>query len=275
MRGYFKPDFYPLLVFFLLSLRPLPAYTQSTDSLVIPLWPEGAPGSAGRAQEEELAKDWWVKNIHRPSLTGFFPDPNIANGTSVIICPGGGHSALVFNAEGVDAAKFFTRLGVTAFVLKYRLAREEGSPYQLDVHVPMDAWRALRLVRSRAQEWRLNPARVGMMGFSAGGEVVAAIAYQNGQGPVQAPDPIDRQNGKPSFQILVYPGPLWIPTSLPADAPPAFMVAAIDDACCSGPVIQLLNLYHAAHLPAEAHIFAQGKHAFNMGQRSTLISLKT
>lgn len=267
--------FKPVLILFILNAGTSWTTANSLDSLVLPLWSGVAPGSEGRSHEAELAKDWWVKNIHSPSLTAYFPDPALANGTSVIICPGGGHRELVFNAEGVDAAKFFNRLGITAFILKYRLAREEGSPYQLDVHVPMDAWRAVRLVRHKAKEWRLNPERIGLMGFSAGGEVVASIAYKNGQGDAGLPDPVDRENGKPSFQILVYPGPLWIPASLPGDAPPAFMVTAIDDACCSGTVLKLLSLYHAAHLSAEAHIYAQGKHAFNMGQRSTLITLKT
>lgn len=240
----------------------------------IPLWPAGAPGFEHRKDEPERAKDWWVKNIHQPSITAFFPPKGKANGTAVLICPGGGHKALVYNSEGKRAAEFFNRHGITAFVLKYRLAREEGSPYSLEKHVRQDAYRAMRLVRSRAAEWNLMEGRIGMMGFSAGGELVAQVAYTPGQGKAKAKDPIDRLNGQPDFQILVYPGPLFMPEKVPADAPPAFMIAAIDDECCSAPVIELLQKYHTAKIPAEAHVFSQGQHAFNMGYRSESIAVK-
>jgi acetyl esterase/lipase len=133
----------------------------------------------------------------------------------------------------------------------------------------------MRLIRENAAEWKIDPKRVGIMGFSAGGEVAAMIAYADGKGDPQAADRIDRNNGKPDFQILVYPGTFGIPGSLPPDAPPVFMIAAIDDDCCAAPIIQLLKLYKDAKIPAEAHIYAQGKHAFNMGQRATLKTLKT
>ncbi len=241
---------------------------------VIHLWPNGAPGFEDRKDEPEQAQDWWVKNVHNPSVTVFLPPKEKANGTAVVIFPGGGHRTLVFNSEGRDAAVFLNSLGITAFALKYRLAREENSPYSLDVHPQQDAYRAIRLVRHRAKEWGIDPGKVGVMGFSAGGEVAAFVAYGSGAGDPSAKDPIDRESGKPDFQILVYPGPLGVPDSIQADAPPAFMVAAIDDACCSGPVISLLNKYHAAQVPAEVHIYGKGGHAFNMGYRSSLLTLR-
>lgn len=247
------------------------AYAQE----VISLWENGAPGFEKLKNEPEQAKDWWVKNIHNPSVTVFLPPPEIANGTAVIICPGGGHRELVFNPEGRDAALFFNKLGVTAFVLKYRLAREPNSPYQLNVHVPQDAYRAMRLVRSKAKTWNIDLNRIGMMGFSAGGEVVEFVAYGNGDGDPAAKDPIDRENGKPNFQILIYPGPLGVPETVPADAPPAFMLAANDDACCAGPIVDLLAKYRKASVPIEVHLYTKGAHGFNMGQRSELTSVKT
>ncbi len=240
----------------------------------IPLWPNGAPGSESRKNEPEQAKDWWVKNIHNPSVTVFLPAKEKATGAAVVICPGGGHRALVYNSEGRDAAVFLNSIGVAAFVLKYRLFREENSIYTLET-TRQDALRAMRLVRSRAVEWGIDENRIGIMGFSAGGEVVSQVAYENGNGNPNAPDPIDKMNGRPDFQILVYPGPLGVPEILPADAPPAFLVAAIDDECCSAPVLSLLQKYHAAKIPAEAHIYARGAHAFNMGKRSDLVTLKT
>jgi acetyl esterase/lipase len=242
---------------------------------VVPLWPDGAPGSEGRRGEPEVARDWWVKNVHDPSITVFLPPPEKATGAAVVICPGGGHRELVFNAEGVDGATFLNSIGVAAFALKYRLAREEGSPYTIEGDVRADAYRAVRLVRSRASEWGIDPARVGMLGFSAGGEVVALVAYAPGDGDPAADDPVDRLNGRPDFQMLVYPGPLGIPETIPDDAPPAFMVVANDDECCSQPVLAILERYRAARRPVEAHVYARGDHAFNMGDRSKLTTIRT
>jgi acetyl esterase/lipase len=130
-------------------------------------------------------------------------------------------------------------------------------------------------VRSHAKEWNIDTSRIGMLGFSAGGEVVALIAYASGVGDPNSPDPIDRLNGKPNFQMLVYPGPLGVPDVVPPDAPPAFLLAANDDECCSEPVVKLIQKYRAAKVPMEAHIYAHGKHGFNMGDRSQLNSIKT
>lgn len=263
-------------IIFLLLAGILPASVLGQQTPVeIPLWPNGAPGFENRRNEPALAKDWWIKNIHNPSVTVYPAPEGKATGAAVIVCPGGGHRELVFNAEGKEAAEFLNSIGVTAFVLKYRLANEEKSPYSLEKHVREDAYRAMRLVRSRSSEWRVDPNRIGMLGFSAGGEVVALIAYGSGEGDATAKDPIDKVNGKPNFQMLVYPGPGFIPKSIPKDAPPVFLLVANDDPCCSGSVLTLLQGYRAANLPVEAHIYSQGKHAFNMGNRSKLNSLKT
>ena len=213
--------------------------------------------------------------MHNPSITVYQPEEGKANGTSVLIFPGGGHRLLVYTAEGRDPALYLNRLGITAFVLKYRLGREEGSPYDLNIHPKQDAYRAMRYIRTHSDQWNIDPAKVGVMGFSAGGEVAAMGAYETGNGDINSQDPVEQQNGKPDFQILVYPGPLLIPENIEKDAPPAFIVAAIDDPCCSTPSIKLLEVYHAAGVPAEAHIYSQGGHAFNMGYRSELNTLKT
>ncbi len=257
------------ILFFMLVLQ---GYLHGQQE--IPLWPNGAPGFESRKHEPIQAKDWWVKNIHNPSVTLYLPPAEQVNGTSVLICPGGGHRELVFNAEGKDAAEYFNKLGITAFVLKYRLAREENSPYSLDIHTRQDVNRAMRLIRSRAGEWSLNPEKVGIMGFSAGGEVAAMVAYTGGAQP-EATDPIDRYNNKPDFQILIYPGPYGIPEKVPADAPSTFMLVANDDLCCSQPVINLLMRYREAKRPIEAHIYAKGSHAFNMGLRSKLRTISS
>ena len=254
----------------------LPGHTLAqTAPAQVSLWPNGVPGFENRKNEPEQAKDYWVKNINNPSITVYLPPKEKATGAAVLICPGGGHRELVFNAEGVQPAQFLNSIGVAAFVLKYRLAREPNSPYSLDKHPREDAYRAMRLVRSKAAEYGIDPNRLGMLGFSAGGEVVAMVAYTPGKGKADAPDPIDRLDGKPSFQMLIYPGPLGVPETVPADAPPAFMLAANDDLCCSGPVVTLLQKYRVANVPVEAHVYTQGKHGFNMGDRSKLKSINT
>jgi len=260
-------------IYIIVLLSPVIMSAQDT-SLVIALWSNGAPGFEDRMNEPELAQDYWVRNIHNPSLTVYFPPKDKATGAAVLVCPGGGFRELVFEAEGIDAAKYLNSIGVAAFVLKYRLPGEEDSPYNYD-NVEQDAYRAMRLVRSRSSEWEIDPNRIGIMGFSAGAIVAAFVAYESGDGDIDSDDPIERVNGKPDFQILVYPGPLGVPEVIPVDAPPVFLVAAIDDPCCSGQTIELLNKYHSAGLSAEAHIYAQGAHAFNMGQWSELITLKT
>ena len=209
-------------------------HRQKSNHKSCPFGPPAPPGFEDRRNEPEEAKDYWVKNIHNPSITIFPAPADKANGCAVLICPGGGHRELVFKAEGEDPAKFLNNLGVTAFVLKYRLAREENSPYKLDVHPKQDAYRAMRFIRSRADEWHIDPKRVGILGFSAGGEVVSWVAYEPGDGDPNAADPIDRLNGRPDFQMVVYPGPLGIPDTVPKDhRPPSSSSPTTTTATCS------------------------------------------
>lgn len=172
---------------------------------VIPLWEKGAPGFENRKDIPEQAKDYWVKNINNPSLTVFRPDKEKATGCAVVVAPGGGFRELVFDAEGKQAAEFLNSIGVTVFVLKYRLPGELNSPYTPE-NVRQDAHRAIRLVRSRAAEFNIDPKRVGMLGFSAGGAVIMMVAFDKGEGNPNATDQIDRLNGRPDFQMMVYPG---------------------------------------------------------------------
>jgi acetyl esterase/lipase len=252
-----------------IAIAPLLAQEQQ-----IPLWPNGAPGFESRRNEPEIAKDYSIRNINNPSITVYLPPKEKATGAAVVICPGGGHRLLVFKSEGDEPARYLNSLGIAAFALKYRLPREEGSPYSLEKHPREDGQRAMRLVRSRAQEWGLDPNRIGIMGFSAGGEVASWVTFTPADGDPNAADPIDRQSARPNFLIQIYPGPLGIPASVAPDAPPAFLLAADDDECCSGPTVKLLQAYREAKVPVEMHIFARGGHGFNMGYRSKLATLK-
>ena len=243
---------------------------------VIPLWERGAPGFENRRTEPEEARDYWVRNIHNPSITVFPAPKDKANGAAVLIIPGGGHRELVFKAEGVDAAEFLNNLGVTAFVLKHRLARETNSPYSLQIHPRQDAQRAMRLIRSRAAGWNLDTNRIGVMGFSAGGEVAALLVYSPTAGDTNSVDSIERMDCHVDFQIVIYPGPLGVPTGpIPADAPPAFFLVAADDRGHVEPVLTQLEKYREARRPVEVHLYAKGGHGFNMGSRSKLATINT
>jgi acetyl esterase/lipase len=260
---------------FLAAIVSLSATVLAADEPIeIPLWPNGAPGFESRKDEPPEAKDYWIKNIHNPTITAFLPPKEKATGAAVIICPGGGHRLLVYNAEGAEPARYLNSLGVAAFALKYRLPREAGSPYSLDKHPKQDGQRAMRLVRSRAQEWGIDPNRIGIMGFSAGGEVVSWVTYAPDDADPNAADPIDRLSSKPNFQVQIYPGPLGIPEKIPPDAPPAFLLVANDDRGAARNVATLFQRYREAGRPVEAHVFARGGHAFNMGNRSKLQTLR-
>ncbi|MEQ1677268.1 MAG: alpha/beta hydrolase [Chitinophagaceae bacterium] len=260
-------------IFLIVTMLPCILKAQDTKNIIY-LWPDGAPGFEDRKNEPELAKDWWVKNIHNPSLTVYLPPKEKANGAAVIICPGGGHRELVFNAEGKEAADYFNSIGVTAFVLKYRLFREEGSPYKQE-HAIQDGRRAMRLIRQQAANWKLDTNRIGLMGFSAGGELAGWVALNPFTGNEMMTDAIDTGKCKANFLILIYPGPLAVPDSITKEAPPLFMLAANDDVCCSEPIVKLLQLYRNAGVRTEVHLYAQGKHAFNMGNRSALKTIHT
>jgi acetyl esterase/lipase len=240
---------------------------------VIPLWEKGAPGFESRRNEPEQHAEWWYKNIHNPSITMFKPAAGKANGTAVVVIPGGGHRELVFNPEGVEPAQYLASLGVTAFALKYRLFREPGSPYKPE-HMAQDIRRAMRIVRARAAEWDIDPRRVGVMGWSAGGEVAAMVAYPPVDGDAKSADAIERMSARPDFQILIYPGPLGIPEKIPANAPPLFLLGAADDEYVAGVLFDLTRRYRESGASLETHIYAQGKHGFNLGQRSQYVSIR-
>jgi acetyl esterase/lipase len=263
--------FWPLRLGLLLA--PSTVFVTTARSQEMPLWPGGAPGFEARRNEPTIAKDYWVRNVHNPTITAYLPPKERATGAAVVICPGGGHRLLVFRAEGEQPARYLSDLGVAAFALQYRLGRDEGSPYSIEKHAREDGERAMRMVRSRAREWNLDPARIGMMGFSAGGEVVSMVAFGGSVADPHASDPVDRVSSRPDFLIFVYPGPLGVPATVPADAPPAFLLVASDDGLV-GVTADLLEKYRASKVSVEAHVLARGGHGFNMGDRSNLASVK-
>lgn len=250
-----------------LMAAPAPAQEPPATPTTVSLWPNGAPGSEARRKQPEVAKDYWVRSIHNPSLTVFRPKRQ--NGAAVVVIPGGGHSIIVWTTEGVNVGRALNRYGLTVFVLKYRLAREEGSPYKIDDAVG-DARRAVSWVRAHAAEYGVDPNRVGVMGFSAGGEIVSLLADNRATGAAPARDAVDRVSGRPDFQVLVFPGPLGVPANNVADAPPAFITAGSLDDCCAAPAVQLYEQLRKAGKPAELHMYAGAGHAFNLDESNRI-----
>jgi endo-1,4-beta-xylanase len=234
----------------------------------LPLWPHGAPGSEARVAEPEKQDGSNVMNVHNPSLTPFIPTTG-ATGVAVIIAPGGGHSKLCLGHEGYALAEWLREHGIAAFVLKYRLAREPGSAYTIQEHAMADTRRALRTVRSRAQEWGIKPDRIGIMGFSAGGELAAFAAMKSDPGKADAADPIDRASSRPDFQALIYPGTSNLFT-VEKGMPPAFIACGYGDRPDIAEGMASLYLkYKAAGVKAELHIYSNAGHGFGYKPNTT------
>lgn len=245
------------------------SFNQAADlPQAIRLWPDGAPGSETRKDEAEKQEGSNVVNVHSPSITPFIPAKG-NTGTAVIIAPGGGHSKLCLGHEGYALAEWFRDHGISAFVLKYRLAREKGSTYTIQDHAMADTRRAIRLIRSRAAEWGVRPDRLGIMGFSAGGELAAFAAMKNDPGKPDASDVIERQSSRPDFQALIYPGTSGL-FSATKGMPPLFIACGYGDRQDIAEGMATLYLkYKAAGVKAELHIYSEAGHGFGYKPGST------
>jgi acetyl esterase/lipase len=238
------------------------------EGQAIVLWPEGAPGSAGKTEHESVRVtdqgEHVVSAVHRPSITPYLPSKDSATGAAVIIAPGGGHRELWIDHEGYNVAKWLSEHGVTAFVLKYRLARESGSTYTIEETELADIKRAIRLVRSRAPEWGVDRERIGVMGFSAGGELAALASLRYDLGNPNAAEVMERESSKPAFQALLYPG---IPHDMKVskETPPAFLACGEDDRLDIAQGLPELYLaFKRAGVSAELHVFAHTGHGFGL-----------
>jgi acetyl esterase/lipase len=252
-----------LLVFLLTSFHGFAA-----DAPVVFLWPNGVPGSEGKTAEETVRTtpqgEHVIAGVHRPSVTVYLPSKETATGAAVVIAPGGGHSELWTDHEGYNMAKWLSGHGVAGIVLKYRLAREKDSTYKVEVESLADTQRAIRLTRSHAADWGINPDRVGVMGFSAGGELAALAATRFDNGNPGAADPIDRLSSKPSFQALIYPA---IPRDMKfsKDTPPAFLACGENDRLdISQGLPELYLALKKAGAIAELHVYTGVGHGFGV-----------
>jgi acetyl esterase/lipase len=261
------------LLFALLSL------TAMSQEKVIPLYPGSAPGSENWTQQEKenrtnMCQTRVVFNVSRPTLTVFQPDASQANGTALIICPGGAFFALSIDSEGFDVARWMAAKGVTCFVLKYRLVecKTDDPTTELmtrgnldEIAAPViklamaDGKAAVAYVRQHAKEHNLNPNRIGIIGFSAGGTVTASVAFN------YTPE------SRPDFAAPIYLQYEWTPkpSGVPSDGPPMFILAASDDQLGLAPhSVALYKDWTAAKKPAELHLYAKGGHGFGMRKQN-------
>jgi len=245
------------------------------------LWPEGAPGAAGHEPADI------------PTLTPYFPPKEKATGAAIIICPGGGYSHLA-DHEGAPVAEWLNTLGITAFVLKYRIGPRYHHPAPLQ-----DAARAIRLVRARAKEWGLDPERIGILGFSAGGHLASTAGTHFDTAKPDSADPIERVSSRPNLMVLVYPvitmrekthagskkqllgdnpspelvALLSNEEHVTKETPPTFIVHTFTDTAV--PVENSLMFVEAlrrAGVSFEFHLYERGAHGFGLGTKDPILA---
>lgn len=235
----------------------------------IKLWPSGAPDLVQGIGAEQLAPDKGdgvqrLTNVTDPRLDVFRAAQ--PNGTAVVVCPGGGYGILAVSHEGTAVCSWLNGLGVTAFLLKYRVPNQRDGAFQ-------DAQRAIGIVRSRAGEWGLASDRIGILGFSAGGHLAARVSTHTGARTYARTDAADDAGCRPDFTVLVYPAYLLSTNAAPVpeltltvgrETPPAFLVHAADDRISPENSLFYFRALRQAGVSAELHIFAEGGHGFGM-----------
>jgi acetyl esterase/lipase len=273
----------PHALFFLLSF--LNASSRAVEPVVVKLWPEGAPEKQGVVIEAEERIEpkgerdvLRVTNVSEPTLSVFAPEK--PNGTAVIVCPGGGYGILAIEHEGTKVCEWLNSLGVTGILLKYRVPVREKTP---GFEPLQDAQRAVGIVRHHAVEWGINPQRVGILGFSAGGHLAVMTALSPNDRTYRQDPALDVDDATPNFLIPIYPAYLvgaednytLLPTIKVTPKSPALCVihAHDDKGRTSAAASALLYLeYKKLGLPAELHIFQTGGHGFGMREGDSPVS---
>jgi acetyl esterase/lipase len=229
------------------------------------LWPDGAPGAMADGGEETVRiseqGDHVVSNVHRPSITPYLP--KLPTGVSVIVVPGGGHRELWTDHEGHDIARFLNGHGIAAFVLQYRLARAPNSKYTIEGDALNDLKRAIRTVRSKTQ-WSAHTRKIGVMGFSAGGQLALLAATRSDGGDIATADKVERASSKPDFAALVYPG-TWPDFAITTETPPMWLLCGSDDR--PEVLAGLTDIYlklRGSKVPAELHFYDGVPHGFGL-----------
>ncbi len=246
------------------------------------LWPNGAPGvTAATGEERDITKPdatatggksvVRLGDVSKPSITLFPASREKANGAAVIVCPGGGYNILAWDLEGIEICEWLNSIGVSGVLLKYRVP----APKEGERHAPalMDAQRAIGLVRSRAKEWNIDPARVGVLGFSAGGHLSAALSTNYETRTYPEIDAADKESARPDFCVLIYPAYLTrkeqpeAPSpelKVNAQTPPTFLVQTEDDKTFVESTLYYYLALKRAGVPAELHLYPSGGHGYGL-----------
>ena len=253
----------------------------AAEPIAINVWPGKPPGETKelppeadqtKPEDKLIAGRRIIKlgNVSTPQITVYRPSPEKDTGAAVVICPGGGHHILAYDLEGTEVATWLNEIGVTGIVLKYRVPfRDPEKRWQAAVQ---DAQRAMSLVRSKAAEWKLDPKRVGMLGFSAGGQVAGLVSIFNEQRQYEPVDDIDRISCRPDFAVLIYPGgfeekgqpKLKDEVKVTKESPPMFFVHAYDDGVTALNTLLLAAELKKVGVSAEVHVYATGGHGYGL-----------
>ena len=249
---------------------------------VIELWPGGAPGEKGDIGEERdttKPTDQLISgkpvirlgNVSKPTMSIYRPPAGKDTGAAVLVFPGGGYHILAMDLEGTEVCDWLNSIGVTGVLLKYRVPKREG----LEKHAAplQDAQRALGLVREHAKEWGIDPQRIGVLGFSAGGHLSAALSKNGDERTYPAMDAADKVSCRPDFQILIYPGGLTKKdegdkvapeVAVTTNPPPSFMAMAADDPVRVENALSYALALRNAKVPVELHVYPAGGHGYGL-----------
>jgi acetyl esterase/lipase len=264
----------PIIVAVLLSALSVVVSKGAEPAPTLDVWPGKVPGETGKIGEEKFlpSKDniHRVTNVTKPTITIYRPAKEKDTGASVVICPGGGYSILAWDLEGTEVAEWLNRNGVTGIVLKYRVPKRSELPQ----HVPplQDAQRTMSLVRSKAKEWGIDPNRIGILGFSAGGNLAALACTRFGERSYEAIDAVDQVSCRPDFGVLLYPA--WLLQkgtyeldpliTVTAQTPPMFFAHADDDKLSAANSAVMYLALKKVGVPAELHVYRFGGHGFGL-----------
>ena len=242
---------------------------------VLDVWPGKPPGEVKDVGKEEYLpqkegerKVARLTNVSKPAVAVYLPPKEKRNGAAVVICPGGGYRILAMDLEGEEVAAWLNSIGVAGIVLKYRVP--QTGPKVEGFAPLMDAQRAVSLVRSKAAEWDIDPQRVGILGFSAGGHLAASAATNFDKRQYEAIDDTDKASCRPDFAVLIYPAYLVDKGQLKPEfpvtdkTPPMFFAHAADDRVTCESSVQLFLALNRAKVPADLHVYASGGHGFGL-----------